>query len=180
MGTGETESGSLGGVAPSKLQSEVDRAGVWCQTRTIVNCKEDKMKELMLSLILWIGANSTLPVEGVTLPEIEFLSSEELHTLYTIEDACDTGEIRALYDLNNALIYLLNDWDKSNLIDRSFLLHELVHHLQKEEGYEFKIIRDEESYELQFMYLRESALEDSEDKLRVSDLFSIMNNCHIM
>lgn len=138
------------------------------------------MKELMLSLILWIGANSTLPVEGVTLPEIEFLSSEELHTLYTIEDACDTGEIRALYDLNNALIYLLDDWDDSNLIDRSFLLHELVHHLQKEEGYEFKIIRDEESYELQFMYLRESALEDSEDKLRVSDLFSIMNNCHIM
>tara|TARA_R110002020_G_C15980725_1_gene748429 strand:- start:287 stop:703 length:417 start_codon:yes stop_codon:yes gene_type:complete len=138
------------------------------------------MKELLLSLILWIGANSTLPVEGVPLPEVEFLSSEELHTLYIIEDVCDTGEIRALYDLNNTIIYLLEDWDKSNLIDRSFLLHELVHHLQKEEGYEVRIIREEESYELQFMYLRESAIDDPEEVLRISDLFSIMNNCHIM
>mgnify|MGYP003655461239 FL=1 len=138
------------------------------------------MKELLLSLILWIGANSTLPVEGVPLPEVEFLSSEELHTLYIIQDVCDTGEIRALYDLNNTIIYLLDDWDKSNLIDRSFLLHELVHHLQKEEGYELRIIREEESYELQFMYLRESAIDDPEEVLRISDLFSIMNNCHIM
>ena len=138
------------------------------------------MKELMISLILWIGANSTLPAEGVILPEVEFLSSEELRTLYIIEDVCDTGEIRALYDLNNTIIYLLEDWDKSNLIDRSFLLHELVHHLQKEEGYEVRIIREEESYELQFMYLRESAIDDPEEVLRISDLFSIMNNCHIM
>ena len=138
------------------------------------------MKELLLSLILWIGANSTLPAEGVILPEVEFLSSEELRTLYIIEDVCDTGEIRALYDLNNTIIYLLEDWDKSNLIDRSFLLHELVHHLQKEEGYEVRIIREEESYELQFMYLRESAIDDPEEVLRISDLFSIMNNCHIM
>ncbi len=138
------------------------------------------MKELLLSLILWIGANSTLPVEGVPPPEVEFLSSEELRTLYIIEDVCDTGEIRALYDLNNTIIYLLEDWDKSNLIDRSFLLHELVHHLQKEEGYEVRIIREEESYELQFMYLRESAIDDPEEVLRISDLFSIMNNCHIM
>ena len=138
------------------------------------------MKELLLSLILWIGANSTLPAEGVPPPEVEFLSSEELRTLYIIEDVCDTGEIRALYDLNNTIIYLLEDWDKSNLIDRSFLLHELVHHLQKEEGYEVRIIREEESYELQFMYLRESAIDDPEEVLRISDLFSIMNNCHIM
>ena len=138
------------------------------------------MKELLLSLILWIGANSTLPVEGVPPPEVEFLSSEEFRTLYIIEDVCDTGEIIALYDLNNTIIYLLEDWDKSNLIDRSFLLHELVHHLQKEEGYEVRIIREEESYELQFMYLRESAIDDPEEVLRISDLFSIMNNCHIM
>ena len=119
-------------------------------------------------------------MEGVPPPEVEFLSSEELRTLYIIEDVCDTGEIRALYDLNNTIIYLLEDWDKSNLIDRSFLLHELVHHLQKEEGYEVRIIREEESYELQFMYLRESAIDDPEEVLRISDLFSIMNNCHIM
>ena len=108
------------------------------------------MKELMLSLILWIGANSTLPVEGVTLPEVEFLSSEELHTIYTIDDACDTVEITALYDLNNTIIYLLDDWNKSNLIDRSFLLHELVHHLQKQKGYECRQKKEEEAYELQF------------------------------
>jgi len=139
------------------------------------------MKELMLSLILWIGANSTLPVEGVTLPEIEFISSEELHDLYTIEEACDTVEIRALYDLNNTIIYLLDDWDQNNLIDRSFLLHELVHHLQKEEGYEFRIMREEESYEIQFIYLKESAINDPEEVLHISNLFYIiMNNCHIM
>ena len=135
----------------------------------------------MLSLILWIGANSTLPVEGVTLPEIEFISSEELHTIYTIDDACDTVEITALYDLNNTIIYLLDDWNKSNLIDRSFLLHELVHHVQKEEGYEFRVMREEESYQLQFSYLQENATDDSDEMLRISDLFYIiMSNCHIM
>ena len=139
------------------------------------------MKELMISLILWIGANSTLPVEGVTLPEVKILSAEELYNLYTIEDACDTVETRALYDLNNKIIYLLNDWDKSNLIDRSFLLHELVHHLQKEEGYKFRIMREEKSYELQFIYLQESAINNPEEVLHISDLFYIvMNNCHIM
>ena len=138
------------------------------------------MKELMMSLLLWIGANSTLPVEGVPLPEIEFLSSEELHNLYTEEDACDTN-YRALYDMNHTIIYLLDDWDESNLIDRSFLLHELVHHVQKEEGYEFRVMREEESYLLQFSYLEESATDDSDEMLRISDLFYIiMNNCHIM
>jgi len=138
------------------------------------------MKELMMSLLLWIGANSTLPVEGVPLPEIEFLSSEELHNLYTVEDACDTN-YRALYDMNHTIIYLLDDWDESNLIDRSFLLHELVHHVQKEEGYEFRVMREEESYLLQFSYLEESATDDSDEMLRISDLFYIiMNNCHIM
>ena len=138
------------------------------------------MKELMVSLLLWIGANSTLPVEGVPLPEIEFLSSEELYTLYTIEDACDTN-YRALYDMNHTIIYLLDDWNKSNLIDRSFLLHELVHHVQKEEGYESRGMREEESYQLQFSYLQESATDDPDEMLRISDLFYIiMNNCHIM
>jgi|TARA_R110002020_G_scaffold188301_3_gene387042 hypothetical protein len=138
------------------------------------------MKELMVSLLIWIGANSTLPVEDVPLPEIEYLSSEELYTLYTIEDACDTN-YRALYDMNHTIIYLLDDWNKSNLIDRSFLLHELVHHVQKEEGYESRVMREEESYQLQFSYLQESATDDSDEVLRISDLFYIiMNNCHIM
>ena len=33
------------------------------------------MKELMISLLLWIGTNSTLMVENVILPQVKFIKS---------------------------------------------------------------------------------------------------------
>jgi len=138
------------------------------------------MKELMISLLLWIGTNSTLMVENVILPQVKFTSSEEMHRIFSMEDNCGDTTVKALYDIHNKEIYLLDDWDKSNLIDRSFLLHELVHHLQKQKGYECRQKKEEEAYELQFKYLKESAIDNPKEVLHINDLFYIiMTTCDI-
>ena len=86
------------------------------------------MKELMISLLLWIGTNSTLMVENVILPQVKFTSSEEMHRIFGMEDSCGDTTVKALYDIHNKEIYLLDDWDKSNLIDRSFYHLHILHY----------------------------------------------------
>jgi hypothetical protein len=141
------------------------------------------MKELMISLLLWIGANSSLSIEGVVLPEVEFISSEEMHEMMNIEmpKDCTDAKVKALYYIPKKIIYLQKEWDKNKVMDRSFLLHELIHHLQKNNNYECREKREEEAYELQFTYLKEHSIKNPKEALHISDLFYIvMTSCYLM
>lgn len=139
------------------------------------------MKELMLSLLLWIGANSSLPTERVILPQVKFISSEEMSQIFNVNVDCSDTTVKALYHIKNKIIYLHEDWDQSNLIDRSFLLHELVHHRQRKEGYECREKKEKEAYELQFKYLRENDVKDPKKVLNIGDLFYvIITSCEII
>ena len=122
------------------------------------------MKELMLLLLVWIGNNSTLEVEQVFLPEVKFVSSAELHARFGLEERCDGIKV----------IYLHNDWDQYNIVDRSFLLHELVHHRQIESNYKCRQEKEKEAYELQFKYLIENAINNPQEVLHINDLFYII------
>ena len=138
------------------------------------------MKELMISLLLWIGTNSTLMVEKVILPQVEFVSSEEMHRMFGMGEDCGGPTVKALYQIEDKIIYLQEDWDQYNLIDKSFLLHELIHHSQKLEGYECREKREEEAYELQFKYLKENAIDNPKEVLHINDMFYIiMTTCSV-
>jgi len=132
------------------------------------------MKELMLLLLVWIGNNSTLEVEQVFLPEVKFVSSEELHARFGLEERCDGIKVKGLYHKDDKIIYLRDDWDQYNLIDRSFLLHELVHHRQIESNYKCRQEKEKEAYELQFKYLIENAINNPQEVLHINDLFYII------
>jgi hypothetical protein len=132
------------------------------------------MKELMLLLLVWIGNNSTLEVERVFLPEVKFISSAELHEKFNIEERCDGVKIKALYHRDNKIIYLHEDWNEYNLLDRSFLLHELVHHRQKESEYMCRQEMEHEAYELQFKFLKENAINNPQEILDINDVFYVI------
>jgi len=132
------------------------------------------MKELMLLLLVWIGNNSTLEVEQVFLPEVKFVSSAELHARFGLEERCDGIKVKGLYHKDDKIIYLRDDWDQYNLIDRSFLLHELVHHRQIESNYKCRQEKEKEAYELQFKYLIENAINNPQEVLHINDLFYII------
>jgi len=132
------------------------------------------MKELMLLLLVWIGNNSTLEVEQVFLPEVKFISSAELHERFGIEERCDGIKVKGLYHKDDKIIYLRDDWDQYNLIDRSFLLHELVHHRQIESNYKCRQEKEKEAYELQFKYLIENAINNPQEVLHINDIFYII------
>jgi len=141
------------------------------------------MKELMISLLFWIGVNSSLPIEGVVLPKVEFISSEEMHSMMNMKMPKDITEVqvKALYYIPDKIIYLRNDWNKTEALDRSVLLHELVHHLQKNDEYECREKREEEAYELQFTYMREHNIENPKRVLHIGDLFyTVMTSCYLM
>ena len=67
-----------------------------------------------------------------------------------------------------------NDWDQYNIVDRSFLLHELVHHRQIESNYKCRQEKEKEAYELQFKYLIENAINNPQEVLHINDLFYII------
>lgn len=138
------------------------------------------MKELMFSLLLWIGTNSSLPSENVTLPQVEFVSSEEMRSLFGMEKVCCGAILNGLYQIEDKIIYLHEDWDQYDLLDRSFLLHELVHHHQKKEGYACREEKEKEAYELQFKYLKENATDNPKEVLHINDIFYIiMTTCSV-
>ena len=110
-------------------------------------------------------------------PNLSFIeTSEEMfniaHECNNIENASwckeyketqDTGDfeagsnILALYDRKTKTILLKKSWNAESIVDRSILLHELVHHLQ----YENEIVDrckgeiEQEAYEVQDEWLKQ-------------------------
>ena len=64
------------------------------------------MKELMLSLVVWMGANSEYQIES-HLPQIKQLTMYEMCRTYGIQDIerCDSSRLKAFYD-REGTIYL--------------------------------------------------------------------------
>ena len=104
------------------------------------------------------------------------LLENAIHVLekFGIEERCDGVKIKALYHRDNKIIYLHEDWNEYNLLDRSFLLHELVHHRQKEAEYMCRQEMEHEAYELQFKFLKENAINNPQEILDINDVFYVI------
>lgn len=135
------------------------------------------MNNLILALLLWIGANSTLSVDDVAIPEIQFVSIDMLHQLAGVRAPITKEKDRvviALYNRETKIIYLQKSWKGNEIKDQSFLLHELVHYVQKEKGYECNQKKEEEAYELQFKFLREAGIKNPKEVLNIGELFYVI------
>ena len=92
------------------------------------------MNELVIALSMWLSqAHGMPPMEA--LPRIRFLEARQVAAVrYGRLDAVDVDEVVAVYEPLTRSIVLANGWDAGDPVDLSVLVHEIVHHLQKQEG----------------------------------------------
>lgn len=95
------------------------------------------MKTLMTALMVWASAQTGLPVPD-THPTVVMADSCEIEREYRGDPnwACtgDGMRITAIYNQETRTMTLPDTWSPDSLYDVSILLHELVHHMQAEQG----------------------------------------------
>ncbi len=97
------------------------------------------IKELLAALMLWIGANSSLPVPNYA-PNVVQVASTQLACLLEYIDPCDESKLdktqtwyayyRPPFAQDRGLIVVGDHVDLDSLAGHSVLLHELVHHIR--------------------------------------------------
>lgn len=132
------------------------------------------MKSLMIALMMWIGANSTLPFT-TEVPDIERVSAEQMHYMAlpgTSYDPASTQQILALYLDTGEVLYLQDGWAPDNPRDVSILVHELVHHMQAVAGRKYRCRgeQEKEAYDVQERFLA-SIGRKIEDVIEIDRLF---------
>jgi len=129
------------------------------------------MKELVLSLMIWIGGQTGFPV-----PEPPTISTKTTKEFVYFLNDCDnlekkdkavcvptdqkSREILALYNHITKEIYLPSYFNKNNMGHKAILLHELVHHMQYLSGYNKKVycipMLEKQAYDLMDLWLVEN------------------------
>jgi len=102
------------------------------------------MKELLVSLLVWISAETGLEYDGKSAPTLEFASQEALARLQydgVLPETFDskTHSFLGLFDHNQQKIYLLDSIKPKSVNGRSILVHELVHYLQYQNELDHKV-----------------------------------------
>jgi len=151
------------------------------------------MKELVFALMVWIGGQT-----GFQVPEPPIISTKTTKEFVYFLNDCDNlkkkdkalydsicdpkdswaREILALYNHTTKEIYLPSYFNKNNMGHKAILLHELVHHLQYNAGYNKKVqcaaMLEKQAYDLMDLWLEENDAVMPED-LKIGPLlrFSI-------
>ncbi|MGH1486639.1 MAG: DUF6647 family protein [Cellvibrionaceae bacterium] len=118
------------------------------------------MKEVLLSLVMWISQNSSFVYDGQALPEVKQISNAQLaHIMFAgnVPAGYDEHGLVALYQNTEEMIYISDTVDLDTDYGKSVLLHELVHHLQFNAGAHKEVFclksLESDAYELQNNYL---------------------------
>ncbi len=92
------------------------------------------MKELMLSLLTWVGANTSYQVD-VALPNLAMVTEHNMCAVYGVNNKsqCDALKLRGFYN-KASTIYMRMDFDLHDPHHQSQLLHELIHYIQWANG----------------------------------------------
>lgn len=98
------------------------------------------MESLMLAFLVWIGAHTKYEIPNI-LPAIEYRTQIELRRMHFCEDVqkCDDEKlpeigISAIFDMEEAIMFLPNDFNLENSENQSTLVHELIHYIQRYNG----------------------------------------------
>lgn len=92
------------------------------------------MNEIVIALSIWLGASHGL-ADIQSAPRVRFLEQRQVAALrYGRADVADVDEVVAVYEPLTRTIVLPDSWDAGDPADLSVLVHEIVHHLQREAG----------------------------------------------
>jgi len=118
------------------------------------------MKELLAALSMWLSASFGLP-EMDRPPEIRFVETHALAAIrYGHAEAAGAGDIVAVYEPLTRTVFLPIRWRRDDVADVSVLVHELVHHLQRQQGALHRCPEEREhlAYEAQARWLGQFGL----------------------
>ncbi len=130
------------------------------------------MKELLAALMIWIGANSSLPVPDA-VPNVVQVDSVRLACLLEYIEPCDETKLdktqkwfayyRPPFARDAGLIVVSDHVDLDTMEGHSVLLHELVHHMQIAAKQTYDIECQAYGLEQQWLHERGSSLQEAFD-----------------
>jgi hypothetical protein len=125
---------------------------------------------LIVTLLAWITANTGLAAANP--PHIALVSPSSLRELYGVAPPHASFTLHAFY--SKSVIYLPESWRLTGNREKSFLLHELVHHIQRTNNMTVACrgVLEQQAYDLQVKWLREQG-EDDPYKLIGTDAFTV-------
>ena len=114
------------------------------------------MKELLIALMLWIGANTNYNV-NVPLPEIIRMDKAPLEYQYFQGDIPRDSDIHGFYNLKDKKIYIRGEYPLEHPWSQGLILHEVIHYLQDKNNIKFECVAEMEKdvWPLQKKYLKE-------------------------
>jgi hypothetical protein len=134
---------------------------------------------VVTGLITWIIAKTEWVVQEP--PTICFATNTQLVEMaYGGKGKSNDLTIKALYAPKSHVVYLSEKWNPDDLRDRSYLLHELIHHLQALNNVKAPCLAANErpTFELQLEWLREQGIQDPYKFLDIDELtISLISVC---
>jgi hypothetical protein len=132
------------------------------------------MDLLIATLAGWIAVQTGLAT--VPPPRIELVNPATMTETAFGPGIAASPLLRALYSQPAGTVYLRKNWDRSNVRDRSELLHELVHHFQNVHDLKYGCAAEREklAYDLQIAWLREQGVADPYELLEINAFFVVM------
>ena len=127
-------------------------------------------------LVRWIAAHSGYAVELKAVPRFVFLSPEAIRHAFSGSSsmgyADQTSSVQAAQ--TRGAIYLPENFALGR--DDYILVHELVHHLQDENGKRFACLaaREREAYVIQMQFVQETGIGEAPN-----DMYMLMLRCDI-
>lgn len=92
------------------------------------------MNELVHAIALWLSVTQGMP-EMQAPPRVRLLEPRQVAAVrYGRADADNIEEVVAVYEPLTRTVILPDGWDPARPEDLSVLVHEMVHHLQRETG----------------------------------------------
>ena len=119
------------------------------------------MKEILLSLVVWISQHSGLTYNDQLLPDVAHVSNNTLANIMfsgNVPAGYDEYGLMALYNHDNNTIYITDTIDLDTDYGKSVLLHEMVHYLQFTNGRNDEVMclraLENNAYQLQNSFLQ--------------------------
>lgn len=131
-------------------------------------------------LLVWIGAHSDYDISSALRdpPRLRFCDTGEVLDYEGHEIVVDAA-MRAAYDLQERMIYLVRPWDAAKIEHRASLLHELIHDLQfAQRRWRCSVEPEWEAYKLQDAWLREQGVESGFSWLKIQMLSTCPQGIH--
>lgn len=141
--------------------------------------REYSVETIAAVMLTWIIAKTGLVTPA--LPPIILIPRHRLVEIaFGPNPPAYTG-VSALYDRNTSRIYMLDSWKDTDLLNKSELVHELVHHVQHTNNVVAPCLRahERQAIHLQIQWLREQGVNDPYKFLGINELYVVLvSSCH--